>query len=63
MNPQMKQLTQRTDSRPLAERKKSITMRKAEIRAQLDAVERAEAELDIEIEREEYERERAHAAE
>lgn len=53
------QMFQRTDSRPLAERKASITLRVAELRAALNAAERAEAELDVEIEHAEYARERA----
>lgn len=54
---------QRTDSRPLAERKASLRLRLAELRATLAAVERADAELDVEIEQAERERERSHAAE
>lgn len=41
---------QRTDSRPLAERKHSVTLRIAELRAALRAAEETSAELDIQIE-------------
>lgn len=53
-------------SRPLIERKHSVTLRVAELRKALAAAERAEAEIDILIEQAERARERAragHAAE
>lgn len=40
----------RTDSRPLAERKASVQMRRVELETQLRAVVAAEAEIDREIE-------------
>lgn len=53
-----------TDSRSLAERKASITLRLDAMRAELAKVERVAAELDVEIEAAERARERCnHAAE
>lgn len=53
---------QRTDSRPLVERKVSITMRVQELRAALASAERAEAEIDMQIEEAERAREGARRA-
>jgi hypothetical protein len=50
---------QRTDTRPLAERHHSVTMRVAELETALTAAHRAKAEIEILIEAEE--RSRTHA--
>lgn len=55
---------QRTDTRPLLERKVSVTLRVAKLRQALASAERAEAEIDTLIEEAERLRERGtHAAE
>ena len=51
-------MSHKTDSRPHAERKLSVTMRISELRKALAAAERSDAELDTEIEEAERARER-----
>lgn len=53
---------QRTDSRGLAERKHSVTLRIGELRKALTEAERCSAELDILIEADERARERGAEA-
>jgi hypothetical protein len=52
---------QRTDTRPLAERRHSVTLRIAELETALTAAHRAKAEIETAIENAERERSRTHA--